>query len=215
MASPIEESFVRDRLTGKTVFEFGCFPGKFSTELSNLGYKVTGVDLYKPDFVSKYTFIQGDFVDLKVEGIFDNIVAISSLEHCGIESKDFWEPNKNNLIYHTVVADRISQMIFPASRLLVTVPFGLPGAVYYVDKNGNNGVLDEIKEPIWGYRTFNVDSISNLFFNLNLTECKAYGRFGDNHFNIDSWEEVDSNDYSNYNNKNIGVLCCMFRGEKL
>ena len=211
MASPIEEKFVRNNLRGESVFEFGCGNGFFANDLCTRGHAVRAVDLYQPDIVPLYNFTRGDFVDMKILGVYDNVIAVSAIEHCGIESADFNPGGKRNLEYHELVANKLQGMVFGDSRLIVTVPFGQPNALYYVDKDGNNGTASEITSPAWGYRTFNEDSIKYLFRQLKIDKCIAYERdMQMDHFDMDSWKEVELDSYYRYDNKKLAVLCCVF-----
>lgn len=216
MASPIEESFLMLNLKGEPmVFEFGCSPGRIAKDLSDIGYKVVGVDLYEPDIGGSYKFIKGDIIKLFEEGLViekaDNVIAISSIEHCGIETDNFRDGNSSNMEYHKTVASLLSRFLKDDGVLIVTVPFG-DGGTYYVDRDGNNGTIDEIKEPAWGFRTFNKDSISDLFPDLALEKCVAYKqKKNSNYFNIGSWELVSLEDYREYNNKDRAVMCCVFK----
>ena len=213
MASPIEEQFVRDNLVGKAVFEFGCAPGKFATELSSVGYNVFGVDLYAPEFTDKYTFLRCDFMDVDIGKKFDNIIAVSSIEHCGIETEDFRKGDASQINYHTMVADKLSDMVTEDNQLIVTVPFGYEN-VYYVDKDGHNGTRSEIPNPVWGYRTFNILDIQRLFPKLTLVKTVPYAKIGDDYFDINSWKRVGLMSFSAYNNKNRAVLCNVFKLRK-
>lgn len=215
MASPIEEVFVKSHLKGRTVLEFGCSPGKFATEMSKMGYKVVGVDLYEAEFKESYTFKRGDIVDLledgSITGTPDNVVAVSSIEHCGIETANFGEEDRRDLSYHYSVASKLIRLVAPEGQLIATVPFG-DGGVYYVDKDGNNGTGEEIKKPAWGYRTFNKESIMNLFPTMELVKCKAYKKLdGLDYFDMLSWEEIPLDAFNMYNNKHRAVMCCIFK----
>lgn len=217
MASPIEEKFVKERLVGKSVFEFGCAPGKLAEEISSMGFKVTAIDLYDPEIVSSYTFIKGDLVELFPIDVtidkYENVIAVSSIEHSGIESENFKIEDRRSVGYHVDVAKCLEEMLTPNGQLIVTVPFG-DGETYYVDKNGNNGTNEEIPEPAWGFRTYDKDSLSRLFSGLSLDTCKAYKKLDDlPYFSIDSWEEISLDSYKDFNNKKRAVMCCVFKKE--
>lgn len=213
MASPIEEYFVEKNLRGKTVFEFGSAPGKLANRLASNGYSVVGVDLYDNDEFGGYNFVNVNFMDYKTSEKFDNVIAVSSIEHCGIESADFKDGDKRDLSYHYFVADKMSKMIGYDNQLIVTVPFGKDN-VYYVDSVGNNGTDSEIPSPAWGFRTFTRDSIQKLFVKLELVKCDIYDKIGQDYFNLDSWRMVINPDPERYNNKNRAVMCCIFRGRR-
>lgn len=215
MASPVEERFVKSSIKGKTVFEFGCAPGRLATELSKMGYKVTGIDMYDVDFRECYGFIKadlGDAIDGGLDlGLYDNVIAVSSIEHCGIERNNFGEGDCENKDYHYDMANLLSMMVAPEGQLIVTVPFG-DGTTYFVDINGLNGTRDEISKPHWGYRTFNKKLIMDLFPGMDITRCMAYGKKNDgDYFNMLSWEEVPIESYLGFNNKKRAVMCCVFK----
>jgi SAM-dependent methyltransferase len=213
MASPIEEKFVRDNLNGSRVFEFGCAPGKFATELASVGYNVFGVDLYATESNNKYTFLRGDFMEMTIGKKFDNIIAVSSIEHCGIETEDFKNGDASNVGYHIEVANKLASMVTESNQLIVTVPFGYSN-IYYVDKNGKNGTRSEIPNPVWGYRTFNMIDIQALFPTLDLVKSEPYAKIGDEYFDISSWKKVSLMSFASYNNKSRAVLCNIFKLRK-
>ena len=215
MASPIEESFIKNHLIGKTIFEFGCSPGRFASELVKMGYKVVGVDLYEPEFKESYTFIRKNILEFLDGGLTieraDNVLSVSSIEHCGIERDNFCNGGIEDQDSHYDVAMILSTLLSPGGQLIVTVPFG-DGNVYFVDKDGNNGTRAEIPQPYWGFRTFNKESISDLFPTLDMVKCVAYEKLDNgDYFDMLSWREVSLDTWSKYNNKKRAVMCCIFK----
>jgi len=209
MASPIEEKFVIDNLSKKTVYEFGCAPGKFTSRIASMGFDVTGVDLYDAEVTDGYTFIKGDVVMSTNRNTYDNVICVSSIEHSGIESADFLQGDDSDIMYINTVAAKLLEFVGDGSKLIVTAPMG-DGTTYYVDKLGNNGTREQIKHPAWGYRTFSIESLLGLFDGFYVDKCKAYAKIDGDYFDINSWEEIPNDSHGTYDNKNRAVLCCVF-----
>lgn len=219
VASPIEEGFVMDNLSGESVFEFGCAPGLFTENLVNMGYNVTGIDLYSVPHRTGYDFIMGDLVDLikladpRVTQIkYDNVICVSSFEHCGVETKEFAE-GKINIVYHLHVAEVLAGIVKENGRLIITTPFGSP-EIFLVDGDGNNGRYDKIQNPVWGFRTFDLETLTNLFDGLQLIKSTAFAQMDINYFDSNSWKEVSCYDHSKYDNKNRAIICCVFENRR-
>jgi len=120
---------------GARILDVGCVGSLLSYKLSSMGYKVTGYDLGEFDVTHpNLTFIQGDFLDNEFrDGAFDAVVAISTVEHCGIP------------VYGSrVMEDGDRRMVREIHRVLkgggvfiMSVPFGKKG------KNKEWRVYDE------------------------------------------------------------------------
>jgi SAM-dependent methyltransferase len=107
------------------VLEIGCVDSKVSLELASLGYKVTAYDLRDYEFTHpNLTFIKGDFLKNDIpEGYFDAAVAISVIEHCGVDIYGGLE--KEGL--DKLIVKEISRVLKKGGRFILTVPFGLAG----------------------------------------------------------------------------------------
>lgn len=105
------------------VLDFGCCESKVSIELASLGYDVTGVDLNDYPFSHpNFRFVKGNFLENALEGeSFDAIVAISAVEHCGLNesygSKEFLDGDKR-------IMDEFYRLLKKEGKLFVTVPYG-------------------------------------------------------------------------------------------
>ena len=207
MATKLEENFVKKHIKGNQVFEFGNAPGKFTEEIAG-DYNVTAIDLYDAEHTNGYKVIKGDLLDTDIEEKFDTVICLSSFEHCGIETLNFLPGNEPNALWDRPVAIKLVSMVNEGGRLVITAPFG-NSDVFFVDKDGNNGTADEIPKPAWGFRTFRVDQIADMFSPLELTEAKVYGFVEGNYFEETSWKEISVDDYTKYNNKHRGLLCCV------
>ena len=110
---------------GSNILEIGCVDSKVSLELASLGYKVTGYDLRDYGFSHpNFKFIKGDFFknDFPDE-YFDAVIAISTIEHCGIEIY-----GSNSLADGDEKAvNEAFRLLKKKGRFVLTVPFGLKG----------------------------------------------------------------------------------------
>jgi len=211
MATIIEEDFVVRNLKGTDVFEFGCSPGKF-TDRIKVDYNVTAIDLYDPEYKDGYKFIKGDILDSDIDDKFDSVVCLSSLEHCGIESLNYLPGNKEDLSTLTPIVKKLTSLIKEGGRLVITAPFG-DSNIYYVDKDGNNGTADEIELPAWGFRTFRLEEILNMFKDLTPKLFEIYGNVGGDYFDPAYWVPISARDYVLYDNKHRGIICCVLKKE--
>ena len=110
---------------GSDILEIGCVDSKVCIELASLGYKVTGYDLRDYGFSHpNFKFIKGDFLknDFPNE-YFDAVIAISTIEHCGIE---VYGSNRISDGDQKVI-NEIFRIFKKKGRLALTVPFGLKG----------------------------------------------------------------------------------------
>ena len=107
---------------GSRILDFGCYSSMVPLQLSSLGYKVTGVDLYKYPFKHpNFVFYNNDILDLKLkEHSYDCIYAISSLEHIGLG----WYEKERVGISDSAVVGELARILKPGGVFLVTLPFG-------------------------------------------------------------------------------------------
>jgi len=211
MATSLEEDFVINNLSGVDVFEFGCSPAKFTQKIKDT-YNVTAIDLYDPEHIGGYRFIKGDILESDIDEKFDCVVCLSSLEHCGIESLNYTSGNCEDLSTLKPVTEKLISLIRDGGKLIITAPFGAPN-IYYVDKDGNNGTSDEIEVPAWGFRTFRLEDILNMFKPLTIKNFKIYGHTQGDYFDSNSWTSVQEEDFAQYNNKHRGLICCVLEGD--
>ncbi len=114
---------------GAKILEIGCSESKVSLELASLGYKVIGYDLRDYDFVHpNFKFIKGNFLKNSLpEEHFDCVLAISTIEHCGLElygAKAFEDGDKK-------IINEIYRVLKRGGIFIITVPFGIKKQYYF------------------------------------------------------------------------------------
>ncbi len=142
MAIELERDFVRKYTKGPDVFEFGCGNGLFAKELSS-SYSVEAVDLFAPETTEGFKFTQSDVLDMNIDKKFNTVVAVSSLEHCGIETGQCDNPD-----YDCIA--RVSRVLsdMALDRIIITAPFG--NKLLFTQKEGPDDVYENIASPEWG-----------------------------------------------------------------
>ena len=208
MATKLEEKFVKDKIKGEDVFEFGCSPGKFTAEIAK-DHTVTAIDLYDAEVTDGYSFIKGDILETDIDGTFDSVVCLSSFEHCGIESLNYLPGNEEDLLTLQPIADKLTSLIKVGGKLVITAPFGDTN-IYYVDKDGNNGTIEEVTDPAWGFRTFRLEDLQDIFKDLHLETSKVYKYVEGDYFEESSWKQEDEKEYKLYSNEHRALICCVF-----
>ncbi len=214
MATILEENYLSSWIRPTDiVFEFGPGNCVWASKLPN---KFTGVDLYPPESVlpSNMEYIEGNILyGINLDQKFDVIACLSSFEHAGIEQPHF-KYKCIDLDEHRKVADKLTSLVKDQGLLLLTLPAGRD-ELYVVDKDGNSNLYRGGKNVLWGFRTFTLERIKNLFPTLKLIDYKAYLRKPDSdYFDTDSWEMVQSDLLINsiYKEQN-GLLCVAFRND--
>lgn len=182
----VERAFVFSRLgprgDGERVLDFGCTGSDLPLALAGMGYEVTGIDLRPYPFDHpNLDFIQTNILDWGGKP-FDAIVAVSSLEHVGLDAYG-QEPDSGEL---QKVADRLQDLLKPDGRLLLTVPFGRP----YQDDF---------------LRSFSEGEIDQLFEGLQTEKREFYRRDGHRYWHPCSMERASK--VSNENRGMHGVNC--------
>lgn len=124
----VEIPFVLQKLAGlpgARVLDFGCSNSALSLELAGMGYKVVGADLRPYGYTHpNFELILGDFLRHEMpEAGFDAVVAVSSVEHCGLETYG----GKAYESGDRVIVRKFLKILKPGGALLLTVPFGLAG----------------------------------------------------------------------------------------
>lgn len=152
----VEVPFVLRRLPpepGARVLDFGCSDSALPLEMAALGYRVTGVDLRPYPFSHpNLEFVQGDFLDDgRVRGPFDAVVAVSSVEHCGLEAYGARGRQGGD----RAIVEKFLALLKPGGLLLLTVPYGLPG---------DNG----------GQRVYDAAGLAALIAGFELREARYY-----------------------------------------
>jgi SAM-dependent methyltransferase len=143
----VEIPFVLQKLAafpGAKVLDFGCSNSPLSLELAGLGYKVTGADLRPYGYTHpNFELIQGDFLQRAMpEGSFDAVVAVSAVEHTGLEGVYGASAHESG---DRVILRKFLKILKPGGVLLLTVPFGRaalnPGYRVY-DSKGLNELIE-------------------------------------------------------------------------
>lgn len=151
----IEVPFVFRHLEGKTILDVGCLESSFCEGLAKLGYEMTGIDIrpYPPNtpLPTSWTWKQEDARRMSLKcGTFDQAVAISTLEHVGLERAY----DINNIVkgyVATSTGDRESLLeMFRVTKakgsLLVTLPVGFPD--HYWMRLYNSERLEKLLESL-------------------------------------------------------------------
>jgi SAM-dependent methyltransferase len=121
----VEIPFVYQNLSlskRSTVLDFGCCESKLSIELASLGYIVTGVDVNDfPLTHPNFHFVKGNFLkNTFLSESFDAVIAISSIEHCGLPAYGAEEFSEGDI----KVVEEIYRILNKGGRFILTVPFG-------------------------------------------------------------------------------------------
>ena len=106
---------------GRRALDFGSTRSPLVLQLASLGYDVVGVDLRPyPVPHPRLSHIRANILDVAFERGFDLITAVSVIEHVGLGS--YGEDAEPDAL--GPVIDRLTNLLNPGGRLLVTVPVG-------------------------------------------------------------------------------------------
>lgn len=144
-----EFTWTYKHLSNGKILDIGCCETYFCEVLYKLGYNITGVDIRdyfgprKDTSKGNWTFIKGSILDSPFkENTFDQVTAISTIEHIGLNCYDQIQINENG---DRQSLEQMYRLAKPNGTLLVTLPFG---------NNGENGE--------W-MRYYNIEKLSELF----------------------------------------------------
>lgn len=115
--------------TGERVIDIGCVSSRLPLQLASLGYNVTGVDLrpYPPITHSNFRFVQSDIFQFQPDEPVDTVVAISTIEHFGIEGyRSCPSPLPEWASGPFELMERLRGWLKTNGQILLSVPFGLP-----------------------------------------------------------------------------------------
>lgn len=106
----------------KTVLDVGCYSSPLTTIIAELGYKVDGIDLPKTSYRYKnINYIQGDFLKLEFNNLYDIVVLCSTIEHIGIGGRY----KSDNIIEGDIKAlNKVKKIIKTNGILVLTLPYG-------------------------------------------------------------------------------------------
>jgi SAM-dependent methyltransferase len=110
----------------KRALDVGSGQSPIVPAMLELGYEVFAVDLYNgmSDQLKGFTFIQGDFNTLQLDGGFDVIVACSTVEHIGLSGRfGSGEDQDGDL----AAMRKIGQLLIPDGIVFLTIPVGRDG----------------------------------------------------------------------------------------
>lgn len=104
------------------ILDFGCAESLMPIFLASRGAEVIGVDLREYEFQHpNFSFVKGDFLSKKYkEESFDAIVAISAVEHCGLNVYGSEQYEKGD----RKVIQQFRKILKPNGLLVLTIPFG-------------------------------------------------------------------------------------------
>lgn len=92
------------------------------------GWNVIAVGLEKPDYRHpRYKFVHGDFLTVGIEGTFDWIMNISTIEHFGLAGRygvHVWAPDAD-----LKAMRRLRTLMKPKGKMILTIPVGLDTVV--------------------------------------------------------------------------------------
>ena len=215
MSGPIDETFTEQQLRPGTVLEFGCSPGQFTERMSRRSeLDILAIDLYQPETTKGFRFAQGDFMTMDFPDQFDNVCCVSSFEHAGIERYEIGGEGMK-LDYHVEVSRKLVSLVKPGGRLIVTCPFG-PDEVWFSDGKGNDSQDPTSINTAWGYRTFKLETLKQLFSPLTCVRSSAFERGLGDYFNLSSWSRIDAEeDHEKFTNEfvNCAVIGTVFENE--
>lgn len=170
-----------------------------------------GVDLYPPENMEGFEFTQGDLMDIPIQNQFDNVCCVSSFEHAGIERHEI-NGEGVKIEYHREIAEKLKSLVKPGGVLIITCPFG-PNELWFTDGKGYNFRAGEEGTAAWGFRTFTLDALIELFSPLSLVKASAFRLLGSEYFEITNWYRIDpeKDAYIFTGDKvNTGVICVVF-----
>lgn len=121
---------------GSRILEVGAHDEPIANLLTEMGYRVTGIDLREYNPTDKaggihppcnYKYVRADFCNLSDErmyewmGLFDSVVSVSALEHFGFGT---YREGPFHPYYDVIAARTIWQMLRDGGTAYIVVPFG-------------------------------------------------------------------------------------------
>lgn len=206
MGTLLEQHYILKNIKGRKVLDYGSGDKTFLSKLINVSYNITAIDINNNSIKGIHNFINDDIVNVKDNiGKFDTIVCLSSFEHCGIEMKDYKENNEKRN-YHLYISEILMDL---CNRIVLTVAYG-ENEIYYVSSEGKeNKDKSKLTDISWGYRTFNLDSIQQIFYKMKLDNYIIYEFQGGDYFRQNNW--VVNNSVGRIKDRsNEYILCCTF-----
>ncbi len=184
----VEMPFVHRHLNikkGGFVLDFGCAESKLSIELASSSYNVTGVDLQNYRFRHpNFKFLRGNFLEAGIEkNSFDACVAVSAIEHCGL---DWYDSTKFNDGDYKIV-HHIHSILKSNGLFIITVPFGKP----FINKF---------------LRVYDAAGLKNLLRDFEIVHKEFSSRGNGDNWQLCSEKDALLHEYAEYkNNRYRGV----------
>jgi len=121
-----EYDFVRRHLpTGEgSVFDLGPGPGAGTVQFAiERGYTVVAIDLEPVDYRHpSFTFHQADFLETNIEGLFDWVLNISTVEHFGLVGRYGVQIDDPDADLRAMT--KLQSLLKPDGRMILTIPVG-------------------------------------------------------------------------------------------
>jgi SAM-dependent methyltransferase len=116
---------LRDLPREAKILEVGCALSTLSIELSALGFRVVGIDLFQYKGVHpNFDFVRGSILSSPLESdLFDVIIGVSTVEHIGLYG--FLYPATDNNGDMRAI-DQMARMLRSNGSIVLTVPYGIP-----------------------------------------------------------------------------------------
>lgn len=164
---------LKDKKPCRTLI-IGCLEEPLANHLAEQGFDVTGVDLrpyncgdeYIGPEKPLYNHITGDFLDAKIDGLFDMIISISVIEHSGLG----YYKDKIDEHADIRIMQKAAELLAPGGKMMITVPIG--------------GVSYQTKH--WRLYTPNTLKLLTAPFNVELLEYWQTSYLGREQVDIDA-----------------------------
>jgi len=154
---------------GSKVLVFGCSGSYEALELASIGYEVFGVDIRDYDIShNRLTFIKGDLNCIDFNEKFDAVVAISVLEHIGLEVYG----SEKYIDGDMMVAKKVYGLLKENGIFILSVPFGKN----MITKN---------------YRVYDKDRILKLLEGFKIEKELYYKRTDNKYWNVSKSDELE------------------------
>lgn len=170
------------------VMVFGSFNDLTAVELASLGFQVVCFDIVGNSFVHpNIKFIKGDFLVTSAEfpdGSFDAAVAVSSIEHAGLELNSGRHIRDGD----RQVVKRINRLLRAGERLILTLPYGRAGEYPAVNPS---------------FRKYDTRALAELLADFESYDCRRFVSDHESH-----WLPADPEDLGlDASNASTSVVC--------
>jgi len=119
----VHSQIFKDSLMGKSLLDFGCAYSPLVLEAASMGFKTLGVDIRNYPFKHpNLTLYKGNFLNYKDTIQFDYIVALSAIEHIGLQEYGGFLKDKNSDFSNII--NKLHQLLAPNGKFIATFPVG-------------------------------------------------------------------------------------------